>query len=320
MLQKRLYFGLTCTLLILAFPLNIMGLTVSIRLYDEQVYFPDSPVELFITLQNETPESVRFRIADNRVFNLDFDVTGPANRRVESTRQFITGRTTNQVYYRTVTLEPGERFSFVERLTDYVEIPDPAIYSVQASFYPDLFSSRSRATVRSNPITLSVRPGFSTETRMEMRYASVTEAVLQREQKSPDEVVEYMLESRRQGNWNRFFLYLNLEKLYRQLPDRDRRFRRMSEEQQLEELREFRVRLEESPAGEDSELVLVPDHYEIIQTNYSPSEGSVTALMSFDYDRYRERKRYTFNLERRNGFWEIISYDVMNLPNEAIRR
>ncbi|TVR73626.1 MAG: hypothetical protein EA427_02060 [Spirochaetaceae bacterium] len=306
-------------MLILAFPFQVIGLTVSIRLYDEQVYFPDSPVDLFITVQNETPESVRFRMADNRVFNLDFDVTGPTNRRLESTRQFITGRTTNQVYYRTVTLEPGERFSFVERLSDYVQIEEPAVYTVQAAFYPELFSGRSRSTVRSNPITLSVRPGFTPETRMEMRYAAVTERALQRERKSPDEVVEYMLEARRQGNWDRFFLYLNLEKLYRQLPDRDRRFRRMSEAQQLEELREYRARLEEQPRGEDSLLVRVPDQYEILQTSYSPSEGTVVARMAFDFDRYRERKRYTFSLERRNGFWEIIGYEVTNLPNEAIR-
>lgn len=319
MLQKHLISGLTCMLLILAFPFHVFGMTVSIRLYDEQVYFPDSTVDVFVTIQNETAESVRFRMADNRVFNLDFEVAGPTNRRLESTRQFITGRTTNQVYFRTVTLEPGERFSFVERLTDYVVIDEPSVYTVQAVFYPELFSGRAAGTLRSNPITLSVRPGFTPETRMEMRYAAVTEAALQREQKSPDEVVEYTLESRRQGNWERFFLYMNLEKLYRQSPERDRRFRRLGEEEQLQALREFRVQLEEQPAGQDSLLVVVPDHYEILQTSYSPSEGTVTALMSFDFDRFRERKRYTFSLERRNGFWEIIGYDVVNLPNEAIR-
>lgn len=319
MLRKRLLFGLTCSLLILTFPFRIYGLNVSIRIYNEQVFFPDSTVELFITIENDTPDSARFRMADNRVFNLDFDVTGPTNRRLASSRQFITGRTTNQVFYRTVTLEPGERFSFVERLTDYVELTDPAVYTVQATFYPELFSGRNVRTIRSNPLTLSVRPGRTPETRMEMRFEAVTEAALQREQKSPDEVVEYLLEARRQGNWERFFLYLNLEKLYRQSPERDRRFRRLSEEQQLQELREFRTRLQERPTGEDVELVLVPDTYEILQTSYTPIEGHVTALMSFDHDRYREIKRYTFDLERRNGFWEIIGYDVVNLPNEALR-
>lgn len=320
MLQKRLIFGLTCTILTLVFPFGTHGLNVSIRLYNEQVYFPDSTVELFVTVINETPDSARFRIADNRLFNLDFDVTGPANRRVDSSRQFITGRTTNQVYYRTITLEPGERFSFVERLTDYVEITEPALYSVQAIFYPELFSSVQSRTIRSNPITLSIRPGETPETRREMRFEAITEQVLQREQKSPDEVVEYLLEARRQGNWDRFFLYLNLEKLFRQAPERDRRFRRLSEEEQLQELRQFRTRLEEQDVREDSELVLVPDDYEILRTSFSPIEGEVTALMTFDFDRYREVKRYTFDLERRNGFWEIIGYSVVNLPNEAIQQ
>lgn len=319
MLQKRLYFGLTCTLLLLAFPFRIEGLSVSIRLYNEQVYFPDSTVELFVTVENESPESAQFRIADNRVFNLEFDVSDNTNRRLESSRKFITGRSTNQVYYRTVTLEPGERFSFTENLTDYVEIADPAVYNVQAVFYPELYRGNHRRTIRSNPITLSIRPGRTPETRIETRFTAVAERALQREQKSPDEVVEYLLEARRQGNWDRFFLYLNLEKLFRQAPERDRRFRRLGEEEQLQELREFRTQLIEQPPTGDAELVVVPDHYQILQTRYSPIEGEVTALLSFDYDRYRERKRYTFDLERRNGFWEIIGYQVVNLPNEALR-
>jgi hypothetical protein len=319
MLQKRLSIGLASVLLFSAVTVTVDALSVSIRLYNEQVYFTDSVIELFITIENETPHSTRFRIADDRLFNLDFDVRDTANRALGSSRQFTIRRTTNQVYYRTVTLEPGERFSFTESLTDFVEISDPAVYTVQAAFYPELFGGQGSAVIRSNRLTISVRPGYTPEIRREMRFEAAVEEALEREQKSPDEVVEYLLESRRQGNWDRFFLYLNLEKIYRQSPERDRRFRRLSEREQLEEMRQFREEIESHPEPQDLDLVQVADDYEILRTSYSPIEGQVIARMTFDFDRYRERKEYTFDLERRNGFWEIIGYGVVNLPNEAIR-
>lgn len=319
MLQKRLSIGLASVLLFSAVTVTANALSVSIRLYNEQVYFTDSAIELFITIENETPHSARFRIADDRLFNLDFDVRDTTNRTLDSARQFTIGRRTNQVYYRTVSLEPGERFSFTESLTDFVDISEPAVYTVQAAFYPELFGGHGSTVIRSNRLTISVRPGFTPEIRREMRFEAAVEERLQREQKSPDEVVEYLLEARRQGNWDRFFLYLNLEKIFRQSPERDRRFRRMGEQEQLDELRAFREAIESHPAPEDLALVQVADDYEILRTSYTPIEGQVTARMRFDFDRYRERKEYTFDLERRNGFWEIIGYRVVNLPNEAIR-
>ncbi|POR04693.1 hypothetical protein AU468_02770 [Alkalispirochaeta sphaeroplastigenens] len=318
MLQNRRTLGLACLLVYLVSPLRIGALTVSIRLFDEEIYFPDSSVYVAVAVENQTPESVQFKVADNRLFNLDFSVTDPSNRPLESSGEFIIGRTTNQVFYRTVTLEPGEQFRFIEALTDYVSLETPGQYRVQATFYPGLFRGNSSQGIASNTIPLSIRPGHSREIRQEMRFQAITEERLQRERKSPDEVVEYFLEARRQEVWDRFFLYLNLEKIYRQNPERDRRFRLLSEADQLDTIQRFRDDLVRQPSSSDAALVQVPSRYEILQTSYSPDEGRVVVLLSFDYERYREQKRYTFRLERRNGFWEIIGYNVENLPNKAI--
>lgn len=317
-MQNRRTFSLAYLLVCVVFPLCIEALTVSIRLFDEDIYFPDSSIYIAVSVENQTPESAQFKIADNRLFNLDFSVTDSSNRSLENSKEFIIGRTTNQVFYRTVTLEPGEHFRFIEALTDYVSLDTAGQYRIRAEFYPDLFRGGASQRIVSNTIPLSIRPGHSPEIRQEMRFQAITEARLERERKSPDEIVEYFLEARRQENWDRFFLYLNLEKIYRQSPERDRRFRLMSERDQIEAVREFRETLIGQPSGADAALVQVPKTYEILQTSYSPNEGQVVTLLSFDYERYRERKRYTFRLERRNGFWEIIGYNVENLPNEAI--
>lgn len=295
-------------------------LDVMIRLYNEEIYFPDSDIHIHVQLQNNSSESIQFRIADDRLFNLDFHAVGMDNRPLERTDEFTIRRTTNQVFFRTVVLQPGERFSFVEPLTEYVSFPDPAIYTVRAHFFPDLARSAHATPVLSNAITVAIRPGFSAQVRQEMRFEAITQQELQRTRLGPDEIIATTFDALRQNNWDQFFLNLNLEKIYRQAPERDRRFRALSEEQQLEEIRRFRASLMSAPNQQDAELVNPPDDFEIVETRYTPTEGRVVVNTSYDFNRFRERKRYTFRFERRNGFWEIIGYHVDNLPNEPINR
>lgn len=318
MLSMKSTTLLTIVMATLVAPLAADEMTVSIRLHNEQIYFSNSPIDILVTIQNETPDPMRFRMADNRLYSVDFDVRTTHNRSVESSRDFIIGRAANQVFYRTVTLQPGEHLSFVESLNDYIADIEPGLYTVQARFYPELASMSAGIAVPSNPINLTIRPGQTEEIRREMRFEAIVERELQRERFSPDEVVEYVLEAQRQGNWERFFLYLNLEKLYRQAPERDRRFVRLSEREQLEELLRYRAELEGRAVEQDVNLVVIPDDYEIVETRYSPNEGEVVAELRFNFNTYRERRRYTYRLERRNGFWEIIGYEVVNLPNEAL--
>ncbi len=322
MISRRKTFVLMLVFALSGFVhLTANDLQVSIRLYNEEVFFPDSSIYVHVQVQNSSAESIQFRLADDRLFNLDFNVTGPDNRHLERTREFTIRRATNQVFFRTVVLEPGERFSFVERLSDYVIFSRPDVYTVRAHFHPNLSrghdASGSGTPLLSNTITLAIRPGYTTAVRQEMRFEALAEEELRRVRLSPDEVVTTMIESLRQSNWDQFFLNLNLEKIFRQAPERDRRFRALGEAQQIQEILRFRTSLMDAPGSQDQELVMVPDHFEILETNYSPTEGRVTVMMYYDYDRFRERKRYTFLFERRNGFWEIIGYQVVNLPNEA---
>ncbi len=312
---------LLCVFLLSAFSLAAQDPSVTIRLFNEDIYFPDSAIELYITIRNETPSTQYFRLADDRTHNLDFEVRTDRGMPIGSDGHVITRGRSNQVYYRTVTLEPGDHFSFVERLSDYVTFHDPGIYTVSVLFYPELSTVPNQQILHSNTLTITVRPGETPGRRVEERFQSIAVTELQRRQLSPDDTVRYMLEARRQSNWEQFFLYLNLEKLYRQAPERDRRYRReSSEEEQRRLLDAFREELIQQSDVRNSDLTVIPDEYEIIRTSYTPVDGTVVAELFFNFDRYRERKRYDYLLERRNGFWEIIGYDVTNLPNEALTR
>ena len=66
----------------------------------------------------------------------------------------------------------------------------------------------------------------------------------------------------------------------------------------------------------DTDIVAVPASFEIEKTVYSPTEGSVYVIEWFQNSGYKEKKRYTYHLLRRDGIWQIYKYDVDNLGRE----
>ena len=337
-----MFWNKQLTLLPLIFILALAGvaaqdqrggaLTVRTRLHNEQIYFPGVPIEVLVTVENSGAEPARFRLADDRRYNLTFEVRTTTNTKVENSSEFTIARHTNQqIYYRTVVLAPGEQLSFVEELTAAVELTTPGEYRVQTLFYPELRHSHNGLTrlptdnsavsdqpLRSTSLTVTIRPGATTEIRAQQHMEAASSEVLSRARLSPDIVVERMITALQQAQWERFFLYLNLESLYRQAPERNRRFVRLSQQEQIEQILSYRAALIDGAEGGDVELVVRPDDYEIIETRYTPTQGHVITRLYFDNPTFRERRQYTYLFTRRAGVWEITGYEVSNLPNEAL--
>lgn len=318
MIRRRIASLLLVLLAISGFSVGAQDLSLRINLYDEQVYFPDSDIRIHMTLENDSPRTITFHLASERLFNIDFEVRTVQNEELPASPQFIIARNRDQVFYRTVTLEPGERLSFVEPLRSYIDLQSSGMYTVQARFFPGLQRYGDGTSVLSNPISLHVRPGQTPTIRENERVSAIVEERLRREDLSPDQVVSYTISALQEQNWERFFLYLNLERLYRSVPSRRNSYDRLSEQAQLDALATYRRQLEERATSDTEQLVIVPDQFEIRQTSYSPTEGTVSVMMYFNMRTFRERREYVYNLERRNGFWEIVDYTVMSLSNEAL--
>ena len=318
--MKRLL--VLCTLAVLvvlppAFGLETQGIDFSIRYYEKRIYYvgdPEHPVLLEAVITNNSPEVYRFKMSDNRVFSLNFEVTTPTNVPLQSAPQFIRLRTSNQpVLYRDVSLAPGEKFGIVVTLQDYVQIDQPGLYTVRGLFYPDLFLRSGAPSVLSNTLALSMRPAVVFPEERAMIEAE-TGVLLQRRPLPPDEVVEYVLRARQRSQWEPFFLYLDLESLYRSAPARDQRFRRMTEEQQRATLAQYRRELMAETVDQD--ILLIPAGFEILETRYTPFEATVTVVQRFRYPDFTEIKRYTYSLRRRDTIWEVTGYEVVNLGTE----
>jgi hypothetical protein len=315
--RRIVLYCLFCFLAQAGFAANDNTATLTIGYYDKRIYYvgdQEHPVLLEIVLTNESSQTYRFKMSDNRMYNLDFLVSTPTNILLDHSQEFTRSRTANQpVFYREMSLEPGEHFGIVVNLGDFVAIKTPGVYSVQALFYPELNLVSAAAPLRSNALTLNVRPAVSFPEE-KAQIEAETGMLIQRESIPPDEVVSYVLAARQKSQWEKFFLYLDLESLYLKNPGRAESYRRMSEENRRATLRRYKEQLQAQTLGED--ILLIPSSFEILQTTYTANEAQVVVLERFQYRDYVEKKKYTYYLQRHDRIWEVSDYDVLNLGTE----
>jgi hypothetical protein len=141
-----------------------------------------------------------------------------------------------------------------------------------------------------------------------------TNAILVRERLPPDQVVEYMLTARQKTQWEKFFLYLDLETMISRDPVRHRQWLAESEEGRRRMLARYRSELEEEVT--DGDIATIPMEFQIERTAYNAEEGTVVVLEKFKTGNYIERKRYTYYVRRKDDIWIIIDYAVLNLGTE----
>ena len=138
---------------------------VSIKYYNKSIYYPgnseDFKILVHITIKNNSPQTLRFKLADDRAFSLDFNAYTVKNKLLEQTGNLIEKRTTNQtVYFREIALEQGEEYSFVENVKDYLQIDESSVYYLELVFYPELYKSKY-ISLKSNRLSLEIMPSPS---------------------------------------------------------------------------------------------------------------------------------------------------------------
>ncbi|MEW5814539.1 MAG: hypothetical protein AB1798_03960 [Spirochaetota bacterium] len=313
--MKKLVIILSFTLFLISF-LHALpeGISFTIRFFDKRIYFPDSQILLKADVANNSPESFSFKVSNLRVFNLDFEVKTLTNRELPHAQQFIIQKNSNQpVFVRDLSLEPDEEYSFVIDLREYIDISAPGVYIVKALFYPDLNKGTDPPYLSSNYLNLSIRPPAGVS-EIQAQIDEATGEVLQKEALPPDEVVSYTLHSRQKSQWDKFFLYLDLESLLQKNPDRKRKYQKLSDEDRHAMIRSYKndLRLEKV----DNEIIVIPNEFTILKTEYTPEQGTVQVIEKFKYPDYTEIKRYTYYLKRKDRVWYIYDYEIRNVGTE----
>ncbi|MCF0241200.1 MAG: hypothetical protein HUK25_01095 [Treponema sp.] len=292
--------------------------SVSIKYYDRTVYYPNekdtNPINIHITIKNTGNETLRFKLADDRAFSNDFIVYTARNNRLSQTEELIQKRTTNTtVYFREISLEKGEEYSFVENVKDYINISEASVYYVELSFYPELYKSKY-LSLESNRLTLEVHPSPSAGANNLIPVKNKTQEILQPMELSPDKVVEQTIIARQKSLWNQYFLYMDIPAMLQRNPSLKRKYNTVSADE--------RNKMEDSYKNDlmasriDNDIIAIPEKFQIEKTSYTPTEGTVTVIEWFKYTNYYEKKSYTYKVRQREGIWQIYDYVVVNLGTE----
>jgi len=297
---------------------NMQNADVNIGFYNRTMYYPgnseDNPIYIHVSVSNKGSETLRFKLADDRVFSIDFIAYTVKNNIQPQTDNLIRKRSTNQtVYFREISLEPGEEYSFIENVKNYLAIDDPSIYYLELRFYPELYKTKENV-ISSNRLSLEVRPSPTAASSTIIPVEQGTASLLQTEQISPDRVVEQTIIARQRNLWDQYFLYMDVEEMLKRDPVRLRKYNNMGADDRSEMLQSFKVELMQNRI--DNDIVAIPSKFSIDTTNYSQTEGTVTVYEWFKNDTYTEKKRYTYFVRQRDGIWLIYDYSVENLESE----
>jgi hypothetical protein len=286
----------------------------SIRFYDRRVYYAETdPIFVQITITNNSPSSYRFKLADDRAFSVDFDIRTMTNRPLQQADSLIRKRTVNgQVFFREVAIESGESFSFVENLCDYIIFGQTGSFRVKARIYPELFKSGGATAFESNYLSLTLRPAvIKGPDGIPIEMDVATGAILVKQRIPPDEVVAYMITARQTSQWEKFFLYLDLEAMLKRDPVQSRRFNAENEEGRRKMVNAYRQNLQNAVI--DGDIAVIPTTFDILKTQYNNDEGYVVVLQRYRFPNFTELREYTYYLEKEDNLWSIVNYTVQKM-------
>lgn len=291
---------------------------VSIKFYDRTIYYPgnadDNPINVSISITNNGTDTLRFKLADDRMFSLDFNAYTIKNTLLPETKDLIQKRSTYQtVYFREIAIESGETYSFIENVKNYVQIDEPSIYYLEMVFYPELYKSKD-VKIESNRLSLDVRPSPSASSSAVLPVEAKSASILKPEAISPDKVVEQTIIARQKSLWDQYFLYMDLEQMMTRNAEINRKYKNASADERNRMLKAYRSDLMQNRI--DNDIVAVPERFTIENTSYSSVDGTVSVLEWFKYPNFSEKKRYIYKVRQRDGIWQIYDYSVTNLGTE----
>ena len=315
-MKKAFLSGLLIFFTALLFAEN---LSVRISYYDKKVYYNDAEGEILIKLAitNTGSETRYFRLAENHDFSVDFLAIDTKNKNVNHTESWLRMMNSNdKVYFRDISLEPGETYSFIENVRDFLDLQTPGVYILSAVFFPKLRykSDLSDLYISSNRVTLEIKPSLGPLSIGTIPRSEDSNEILQAQAIPPDQVITYMLNARQKSYWEQFFLYMDLERLVQKNPTKAKRYRAESEMGRVRIIEEFRQQLRQQKIEQN--IVMLPSDFKIERTTYNDTEAEVRVLEWFAYQNFKEKKRYTYYLSSRDGVWTVYDYTVENLGTE----
>jgi len=200
----------------------------------------------------------------------------------------------------------------VENICDYISFGQTGSFRVKAKIYPELFRAIGNAAIESNYLSLTLRPAvINGPDGIPIEMDIATGAVLVKQKLPPDEVVGYMITARQESQWEKFFLYLDLEAMLKKDALQGRKFNAENEEGRRRMINAYKQNLKSAVI--DGDIVVIPSSFNILKTQYNSDEATVVVLQRYRFPNYTELREYTYRLEKKDNFWIIVNYSVQGM-------
>lgn len=290
---------------------NGESLLMKIELVTPKIFRQNEDVFIDVKLFNRSESPVSTLISDDKKYCFDFQIYSMQNQPLEHKEEYIVSFHKVKAIFKTkINIDPYEGYTYRARLNDYFNLDITGQYYIKGIYYPELKTSNSKsASISSNRLALNVRPQDIDDKYVVERKFVEEEKRLNAEKKSPDEVIKYMLEARMKNEWEKYFLYLDLDKLILGNNKFKDSYLKKDVERQKEIISRYKEYLKKDTI---EDISFLPHGFEIIKTEYSQGKGKVDAIVDFKYIDYIERKYYTFFLNKKGDVWYVYDYEVMN--------
>lgn len=288
------------------------GISVKIELANPKIYLQNDEIFINVKIFNTSNDPTSCIIADDKRFSFDFQMVTMQNRALEHSKEYIISfHKVQPVFNSHIRLAPGEGYIYKARLNDYYDLNRTGQFFVRSLYYPDLKLNNSNMdSVSSNQLSINIRPEGIKEMVLEEKETVEIEKKLFVTKRPPDEIVDFMLNARMNKEWEKFFLYLDLEKLILTNYNFRQKYMKSDVETQKELIKQYKEYLKRNTIDEIS---FMPHSFNIIKTEYTEGRGKVEVVNSFKYMDYIEEKYYTYFLNKKGNIWYIYSYEVLNL-------
>jgi hypothetical protein len=278
----------------------------------QRTYYINEPLPVYVTVVNESPEPVRFSLAEQIFLNFDFRVRNMRDMQVREREAWQLHKLAARQQVdaeRHVTLAPGERFGRVIDIAEWLRLVEPGNYELVGFFW--MYPQRSNLDFRYE----SNRKRFLLEAPREVVQAITVERTDRNERQirrmSADETVDYMIQAKRNGDWDEYFRFMDLPRLINVFHHFRARYVAADLNGREEVMRDFRAFLRVFP----SEHI---EHHFVQNVRVTRDEetlnetAQVECLIVYRTGRLVERKMYHFSLYRKLDRWYIESYYVVN--------
>ncbi len=275
----------------------------------KQNYQAHEPINLTLSIDNQTSEEQHFTLSDILLQSIHFDLKTSKNENIamtHSTELQLTEVYSNPALYRTVTLMPGESFSRLFDLRDVYNIKTHETFYIRGVFYPNpdnrqisLESDYTSFSHTPSPLVLKTMVDDSIKRNEEIALLNTL---------LPNEIIQSFFESQFAKDWEKFLLHIDPERLLQSFENYSVQYNNSIDANfKLELLRDFQK--------------YFTVHWNLPLTSYNITETIIHGNTSYvtvdavESIRFTSRRiRYTFTLYRANsGAWLISDYTVLAL-------